>query len=211
MRRTVRAGPRRGVSVGAHPGLPDLLGFGRREMRVTAQEVEDMVVYQVGALAAIAASEGVRLRHVKAHGALYTMAARDRALADALARAVRSFDPSLVLFAMAGSEMQRAGAAAGLTVAAEGFADRAYQPDGALAPRSAPGAVVHDVDTVVARGVRMAVESRVVATNGLDIVLRPDTICVHGDTPGAPQLARALKSGLERAGVRLAQVPGPSR
>ena len=211
MRRTVRLARDAGVGVGAHPGLPDLLGFGRREMRVTAEEVEDMVVYQVGALAAIAASEGVRLRHVKAHGALYTMAARDRALADALARAVRSFDPSLVLFAMAGSEMQRAGAAAGLTVAADGFADRAYQPDGALAPRSAPGAVVHDVDTVVARGVRMAVESRVVATNGLDIVLRPDTICVHGDTPGAPQLARALKSGLERAGVRLAQVPGPSR
>ena len=125
MRRTVRLAREAGVSVGAHPGVPDLVGFGRREMRVTPQEVEDMVLYQVGALAGIAAAEGVRLRHVKAHGALYNMAARDRALADAIARAVRAFDPALVLFALPGSELLSAGEAAGLCVASEGFADRA--------------------------------------------------------------------------------------
>jgi UPF0271 protein len=213
MRRTVRLARAAGVAVGAHPGLPDLAGFGRREMRVSPQEVEDMVLYQVGALAAIADSEEVSLHHVKAHGALYNMAARDRALADAIARAIRAFDRSLIMFGLHGSELLRAGAAAGLTVAAEGFADRAYAADGSLASRSLPGAVIHEVDTVVARALRMAIEGRVMATDGSDITLRVDTLCLHGDTPGAQDLARAVRAGLERAGVAIAAVirPAPPR
>jgi UPF0271 protein len=211
MRATVRLARGAGVGVGAHPGLPDLAGFGRREMRVTPQETEDMVLYQIGALAAIAGSEGVRLRHVKAHGALYNMAARDRGLADAVARAVRAFDPSLILFGLPSSELLRAGEAAGLTVASEGFADRAYEPDGSLSPRSRPGSVIHDVDAVVRRAVRMVIEGRVTATDGSDIALRVDTLCTHGDTPGAAELTRALRAGLERAGVTIAPVSGTLR
>jgi 5-oxoprolinase (ATP-hydrolysing) subunit A len=211
MRQTVCLARDAGVAVGAHPGLPDLAGFGRREMHVTPQEVQDIVVYQVGALAAIASSEGVRLRHVKAHGALYNMAARDRTLADALARAVGAVDPSLVLFGLAGSEMLRAGAAAGLRVAAEGFADRTYEPDGSLTSRSHPDAVVRDVASVVSRAVRMPAAGRVVATDGTEVALQIDTICIHGDTPGAAELARAVRIGLERAGVSVAAFSGSPR
>ena len=139
MRRTVRLAREAGVAVGAHPGFQDLAGFGRREMSLAPQEIEDIVLYQIGALAAIAQSERVRLQHVKAHGALYNMAAKDRALADAIARAVAAFDRSLILFGLPGSELIRAGAACGLRVAAEGFADRAYEPDGSLTPRSLRG------------------------------------------------------------------------
>jgi UPF0271 protein len=209
MRRTVRLAQDAGVAVGAHPGLPDLGGFGRREMRVSPQEVEDMVLYQVGALAAVASSEGATLRHVKAHGALYNMAARDRDLAEAVARAVRGFDSSLVLFGLAGSELVRAGIAAGLKVASEGFADRAYEPDGSLSPRSHAGAVVEDVEIVVRRGVRMAAEGTVTATDGSEIRLHFDTICLHGDTPGSVELGRALRAGLERAGVVVRRFSGP--
>ncbi|HEX6975415.1 MAG TPA: 5-oxoprolinase subunit PxpA, partial [Vicinamibacterales bacterium] len=166
MRATVRLAREAGVSVGAHPGFPDLAGFGRRDMKLSAAEVEDMVLYQVGALAAIARSEGMALRHVKAHGALYNMAARDGALADAIARATRAFDPGLVLFGLPGSELLRAGRDAGLAVASEGFADRAYEPDGSLTPRSRAGSVIHDANEVVARAVRMVTEGRVVATDG---------------------------------------------
>lgn len=211
MRRTVRLAHAAGVGVGAHPGLADLGGFGRREMRVSPQEVEDMVLYQVGALAAIASSEGTTLRHVKAHGALYNMAARDRGLAEALARAVRIFDPSLVLFGLAGSEILRAAAAAGLSAASEGFADRTYEPDGSLTPRSSAGAVVKDVESVIRRGVRMAAEGRVMATDGSEIALEIDTICLHGDTPGSLGLARALRTGLEEAGVSVRRFSGSSR
>jgi UPF0271 protein len=209
MRRTVQLAREAGVAVGAHPGLPDLAGFGRREMRLTAQEVEDMVLYQVGALDAIAGSEGVGLQHVKPHGALYNMAARDRPLADAIARAVRAFDPSLILYVLAGSELQHAGEAAGLTVAPEGFGDRSYEPDGSLTPRSRAGAVIGNPSDVVHRVVRMVTEQRVTASDGTDISLRVVTICTHGDTPGAAMLTRQLRAGLERAGITVA-APGPA-
>jgi len=211
MRRTVRLARDAAVAVGAHPGFPDLVGFGRREIRVTAQETEDLVLYQIGALAAIAQSEGVRLRHVKAHGALYNMAARDRALADAIARAVRAFDRSLVLFGLPGSELIRAGEAAGLAVASEGFADRSYEPDGSLTPRSRPGSVIHDVDSVVRRAVRMVEEERVAAADGSEIRLHVDTLCIHGDTPGAAELTRALAAGLARAGIAVAAIAAGPR
>jgi 5-oxoprolinase (ATP-hydrolysing) subunit A len=211
MRRTVRLAREHGVAVGAHPGFQDLAGFGRREMRLSAQEIEDLVLYQIGALEGIARSEGVRLAHVKPHGALYNMAARDRGMADAIARAVRAFDPSLVLFVLPGSEMQKAGEAAGLAVAPEGFADRAYEPDGSLTPRARPGAVIHDTDAVVARAVRMAADAVVTATDGRDIPMRVTTLCVHGDTPGAGTLARALREELARAGITVRAVSGDRR
>ncbi len=198
MRRTVRLAVKAGVAIGAHPGFPDLQGFGRREMRMAPSDVEDMVLYQIGALAAVAAAEGARVTHVKAHGALYNMAVKDAALAEAIARAVRGFDPRLVLFGLPGSALLRAGRDAGLAVAAEGFADRAYEPDGSLTPRARAGAVIHDADVVVARAVRMVTERRVTAANGAEIALEIQTLCTHGDTPGAADLTRRLREGLDR-------------
>ena len=206
MRETVRMAKAAGVAVGAHPGFPDLVGFGRRNMAVPPREVEDFVLYQVGALAAIAAAEGVRLQHVKPHGALYNMAIRDRALADAIAAAVAAFDRSLILFGLPGTELLRAGEAARLRVAAEGFADRAYEPDGSLTPRSRPDAVILDAGEVVRRGVRMARDGVVTATDGRDIPMAVDTICTHGDTPGSHELTRRLREGLEQAGLSVRAV-----
>jgi 5-oxoprolinase (ATP-hydrolysing) subunit A len=203
MRRTVRAAKVHGVSVGAHPGFADLQGFGRREMQADPSEVEDSLIAQIGALAAIARAEGVPMRHVKAHGALYNMAARDRKLADAIARAITAFDPSLIMFGLPKSRMIDAGIAAGLRVAAEGFADRSYEPDGSLTPRSRPGAVIHDAALVVDRAVRMVRDGVVLTPGGKEIPLKVDTICVHGDTPGAPEITRRIRAGLEAAGVQV--------
>jgi UPF0271 protein len=203
MRETVRLAKTHGVAVGAHPGLPDLVGFGRREMAIGARDLENAVAYQVGALAGIAAGEGVRLQHVKAHGALYNMAARDRSLADAIARGVAAVDASLILLGLPDSDLLRAGEGCGLKVAAEGFADRAYEPDGSLVSRRKPGAVIHDAEAVVARVLRMARERVVRAIDGTDIPLPVSTICTHGDTPGAEVLVRRLREALERDGVRV--------
>jgi UPF0271 protein len=203
MRRTVRLSLEHDVGIGAHPGFPDLAGFGRRDIRADPSEMEDSVLAQIGALAAIAKAEGAALRHVKAHGALYTMANRDGKLADAIARAIRAFDPALVMFVLPGTEMERAGREAGLRVALEGFADRAYEPDGSLTPRSKDGAVIHDTSAVVQRGVRMVRDGIVLTTEGREIPMKIDTICVHGDTAGAPTLTRQLRAGLEAAGIRV--------
>lgn len=203
MRRTLRLAKQHGVACGAHPGFADLAGFGRREIPITPAEATDLVLWQIGALEAIARAEGVKLRHVKPHGALYNMAVRDRTLAAAIAAAVAQFDRSLIFFGLAGSGMLDAGRDAGLTVAAEGFADRAYEPNGSLTPRSIAGSVIHDTAEVVARAVRMVRDGRVVARNGAEVPLRIDTICVHGDTPGAANLARALRAGLEEAGIQV--------
>ena len=159
------------------------------------------MLYQIGALAAIAASEGVPLAHVKAHGALYNMAARDRALADAIARAVRAFDRVARALRPAGLRAARRGQAAGLRVASEGFADRAYAPDGSLAPRTAPGSVIHDPEHVVRRSLRMVTDGEVTATDGSTLTFPVDTLCVHGDTAGAAELTRLLRAGLEQRGI----------
>lgn len=201
MRETVALAVAHGVAVGAHPGFPDLVGFGRRELKASPRDVEDLVVYQVAALAGVAAVQGVRLRHVKPHGALYTMACRDRPMADAIARAVASLDRVLILFGLPGSELLKAGEAAGLRVAAEVFADRAYERDGALASRAKPGSVIHDADAVVARALRMVRHHEVVALDGSVIRLEADTICLHGDTPGAADLAGAIRTALDQAGI----------
>lgn len=201
MRATVALASEHGVAVGAHPGFPDLEGFGRRELQVSPRDVEDFVVYQVGALAAIAAAQGVRLQHVKPHGALFNMAVRDAALADAIARAAAVIDRGLTLFGLPGSELLAAGWRAGLRTAREGFADRAYQLDGTLLPRAQPGAVIHDPETVVRRAVRMVREHTVEAIDGSTVPIAIDTICVHGDTPGAADLAAAIRAALAKAGV----------
>jgi 5-oxoprolinase (ATP-hydrolysing) subunit A len=201
MRTTVELAREHGVAVGAHPGFPDLEGFGRRELEVSPRDVEDFVIYQVGALAAIAAAQGVRLQHVKPHGALFNMAARDGALADAVARAAAAIDRTLILFGLPGSELVKAGWRAGLRTASEGFADRAYRADGTLVPRSDPGAVINDPDAVVKRAVRMVRDHTVEAIDGSRVTLVVDTICVHGDTPGAADLARRIRMGLAQADV----------
>ena len=201
LRETICLAKARGVAVGAHPGFPDLVGFGRRELNVTPKEAEDMVLYQVAAVAGVAAAEGVRMQHVKPHGALFNVAARSMELSTAIARAVAAFDSSLILFGLPGSEILNAGRAAGLRVAAEVFADRAYEPDGLLASRRKPGAVIHDPGVVVARAVRMVKERSVVAIDGSVVPLEADTICVHGDTPGSDDLAARIRAGLEAAGI----------
>lgn len=207
MRRTVAMAAARGVAVGAHPGYPDLVGFGRREMACSPDEVTDFVLYQIGAIAAMCRAEGARLHHVKPHGALYNQAARDPALAGAIAAAVRTFDPALFLFAQPGSRLAEAGAAAGLPVAYEAFADRAYNPDGSLVSRRLPGAILHDPAVIVPRLLRLVREGRLQAHDGRDIALEADTICVHGDNAAALAISAAVSTALVAAGVTLA-APG---
>jgi 5-oxoprolinase (ATP-hydrolysing) subunit A len=209
MRRTIALAKRSGVAIGAHPGFPDLVGFGRRDIQATPEEIEDFVLYQVSAAAGMAAALGARLQHVKAHGALYNMAARSRPLADAIARAVAAFDPRLILFGLPNSELVRAGQAAGLPVAAEAFADRAYEPDGSLASRRLAGSVIHDAAVVVTRAVRIVQRQEVMATNGATIPIVADTLCLHGDTPGSAALARQIRVALEEAGIRVAPLTDP--
>ena len=208
MRATVALAREHGVAVGAHPGFPDLAGFGRRELQVSPRDVEDFVVYQVGALAAIAAAQGVRLQHVKPHGALFNMAVHDTALADAIARAAAVIDRALILFGLPGSEIVAAGQRAGLRTAREGFADRAYRPDGTLVPRQQAGALIHDSEAVARRVVRMVREQVVEAIDGSRVSLTVDTICVHGDTPGAADLAARIRAALAEAGVEVRAVAG---
>jgi len=201
MRETVSLARQHGVSIGAHPGFPDLVGFGRRDIRATPREIEDLVVYQIGALAAVAAVQGIRLQHVKAHGALYNMAVRDRAIADAIARATAAVDRALILFGLPGSELVAAGQSFGLKTAREGFADRAYRSDGTLVPRHEAGAVIEDPEMIVNRAVSMARDRVITAIDGSRLVLEIETICVHGDTPGAASLASRIRQALTQAGV----------
>ena len=206
MHRTVERAVRKGVAVGAHPSLPDLQGFGRRRMIVSAAEAYDMVLYQIGALAGFALACGGKLAHVKPHGMLYNMAARDSTLADAIARAVRDFDPGLVLFGLAGSELIRAGEQAGLNTASEVFADRTYQADGSLTSRTEPGAMIHDAAAALAQVRRMVTEGRVRSQQGGDVPVRADTLCIHGDEPGAVEFARRIRAALDADGVRVAAI-----
>ena len=212
MRATVQSARDNGVAVGAHPGFPDVEGFGRRELQFSPSDVEDFVAYQVGALGAIAAAEGVRLQHVKPHGALFNMAARDAALADAIARAAAVIDATLILFGPPGSELAAAARRCGLRFAAEGFADRAYHSDGRLVSREQAGAVIHDPETVVQRAVRMVCAHTIESIDGATLPIIIDTMCVHGDTPGAAELAARIRTGLTDAGVDVRPLsPPPAR
>lgn len=205
MQRTVALAVRHGVAIGAHVSLPDLQGFGRRELRVSSDEAHAMTLYQIGALDAFARAAGTRVVHVKPHGALYNMAAKDAALADAIAAAVREFDRELVLVGLAGSELPKAGGAAGLRVAHEAFADRRYEADGSLTPRREADAVIHDVAAAVTQAVRIATEGSVETRGGGTRTIRADTICVHGDRPDAASFARKLHDALVGAGAMAAR------
>lgn len=199
--RTVAQAAAAGVAIGAHPGYPDLVGFGRRDLAMAPADLEAAIVYQVGAVRAFARAAGVELRHVKAHGALYNRAANDSATAEAVARAVRRCSAGLVLVGLAGSWLLAAGEAAGLRTAAEAFPDRAYEPDGTLRSRTLPGAVFENSAVVAERAVQMARDGAVVAFDGSTLAVRAETICLHGDTPGAVAHARAVRAALAAAGV----------
>jgi UPF0271 protein len=201
LRSTIRLARDAGAAVGAHPGFPDMAGFGRRAIDMGLDQAEDLVLYQIAAVAGVARAEGVALQHVKPHGALYNMAAVDAALAGAIARAVATFDRSLMLVGPCGSQLLAAGRNAGLRVAAEAFADRAYLSDGTLAPRSRPGAVLQDPDAVAARAGAMIAERRVSTLDGGILAIDADTLCVHSDTPGASVIAALVRRRLEDQGV----------
>ena len=207
MQRTVQCAVAKGVALGAHPSLPDLQGFGRRSMSITPGEARELILYQVGALGAFAKAAGARLHHVKPHGALYNMAAKDSSLAAALAGAVRDFDPSLILVGLSGSELIKAAQEIGLRCASEVFADRGYEADGSLSPRSLPGAMITDENLAVARVLRMVIEGRVESRTGPDVALKAETICIHGDQPHALAFARRLRGALEESGVEVRALP----
>lgn len=206
MRRTLELAAARGVAVGAHPGLPDLAGFGRRAMAISPEEAYDLIIYQVGALAGFAAAAGLRLQHVKPHGALYNMAAAQPELAAAIARAVRDVDAGLTLFGLARSHLVEAGRAAGLRTASEAFTDRNYLADGSLVPRGRGDALVTDAAEAALRAVRMVREGVVRTVDGTDLALGADTLCIHGDAPGAASFARELSAALRAEGVALRAV-----
>jgi UPF0271 protein len=204
MRRTVELCTGHGVAIGAHPSLPDLQGFGRREMRISPDEVYAQTLYQIGALSAFAQAAGKKLHHVKPHGALYNMAARDRALADAIAKAVRDSDPELILVGLAASASIAAARDAGLACAQEAFCDRRYRADGSLTPRSQPGSVLEDIGEAIAQAVSIATRGEAIADDGSRLRIEADTLCVHGDRADAGEFARRLREALEDQGLRVA-------
>ncbi len=207
MRRTVAMARQHGVSVGAHPSYPDLQGFGRRRMDIAEAELEALLIYQIGALVAIARAEGTQVTHVKPHGALNNMACVDAKLAGCVARAVRAADPALILLAPVLSQLAAAGQQAGLPVVQEVFADRAYADDGTLVPRSRPGAVLHGADACVRHVMRMVDDGALHSVNGVRLPVPVQSICVHGDDPEAVATARAVGDALRAAGYRLLPLP----
>jgi 5-oxoprolinase (ATP-hydrolysing) subunit A len=208
MSTAIECAARNGVAAGAHPGFADREHFGRRELDMASSDIEALVARQIDTLAAIAATHTIRLTHLKPHGALYNMAARDASIADAIARATAAADPALVLFGLAGSRLIEAGQRAGLRTASEVFADRGYRGDGSLVPRTEPGALLDDADEVVRRAIGMVRDGFVRAVDGTIVRLAVDTICIHGDTPGAVLFASSLRAGLTEAGI---EVTAPSR
>jgi UPF0271 protein len=206
MRATVRLALEHGTAIGAHPGLPDLVGFGRRAMNISPQEAYDMTVYQIGALNGFVRAEGGVMRHVKPHGELYNMAARNAALAEAIAEAVYKVNPELILFGLAGSALVGAGLKTGLRTASEVFADRTYQADGSLTSRSEPHATLASADAAAAQVIRMVREGKVASRQGTDVGIRADTVCIHGDGPHALEFARTIRASLQQAGISVRAV-----
>jgi UPF0271 protein len=201
MARTVALALENDVGIGAHPAYPDLAGFGRRNMDLTPAEVHNAVTYQIGALAAFAPDR--KLQHVKPHGALYNTAVSNAAVAEAIVLAVQAFDPDLIHVVLAGSQWESIAKKHGVRVARECYADRAVTPEGSLVPRSQPGAVVHDPETVVERSLKLATDGKVIAIDGTEIDFSADSICLHGDTAGAVELAGAVRGSLEAGGVAI--------
>lgn len=203
MRHTVAQAIKHGVKIGAHPGLPDLAGFGRRNMAISPENAYDITVVQVGALAAVATSQGARLHHVKAHGALYNMAAKDVALAKAISQAIYDVDPSLIIFVLAGSTMVDVAQQCGLTVKQEVFGDRTYQADGSLTPRREHNAMIEDVNQSIIQVLQMVEKGFVTAVDGSHVALKAETLCIHGDQPNAVVFAKALKAACQGAGIAI--------
>ncbi|WP_410665708.1 LamB/YcsF family protein [Amycolatopsis sp. lyj-84] len=203
MRRVCERAAERGVVIGAHVAYRDLAGFGRRAMDVAPADLTDDVLYQIGALDAFARAAGTRVRYVKPHGALYNTASVDPEQAAAVVEAIRRFHPTLALLCPPGSEMAVQAEKAGFPSYTEAFADRAYTPEGLLVSRKLPGAVLHDADEVADRAVAMAITGKVVAADGTELTLQPHSLCVHGDTPGAVELARRIRAGLSASGVHI--------
>lgn len=203
MERTVQAAVAAGTAVGAHPGYPDLLGFGRRSMALSPDEARTAVMYQVGALQAFVRAQGAKLQHVKPHGALYNTAAKDMALALAICEGIAAVAPDAIVLGLAGSCLLKAARQTGLRWASEVFADRAYQSDGSLVPRSRPGAVITDRDCAIARAVRMVRDGVVTTADGVDMPILAHSICVHGDNPSAVAFVESIRAALTDAGVRV--------
>ncbi|WP_456444230.1 LamB/YcsF family protein [Thermococcus sp.] len=203
MRRTVRLAKENGVAVGAHPGYPDLLGFGRRYMRLSPEEARNYTLYQIGALHAFSRAEGLELQHVKPHGALYNALVKDEALARAVLEGIADFDKNLIFVTLSGSRSAEIAGEIGVRVAHEVFADRAYNPDGTLVSRSKPGAVIHDKDEIAERVISMVKDGGVRAINGEWVELKVDTICVHGDNPKAVEIVAHVRRALEDEGVKV--------
>ena len=206
MRRTMALASAAGVGIGAHPGLADRAGMGRRETAVLPQEAAELIAAQVGAMAAAAREMGLSVRHVKPHGALYNQAARNAALARAVAEAVRGIQPNVIFFALAGSAMVEAGCDAGLRVAREAYADRRYLADGSLAPRGQIGATIEDPHAAAAQALRLTTEHRLTAIDGTELTIEAQTICVHGDNPNAVEIVARVRESLESAGVKVRRV-----
>ena len=206
MEKTVALAKEFGTAVGAHPGFPDLMGFGRRNMAVTPEEAKTYVKYQLGALQAFAKAHGVKIQHVKPHGALYNMAAVDEKLAKAMCEAVYEVDKDIIFMGLAGSKMITAAEETGLKAASEVFADRAYNDDGTLVSRKLPGAVIKDKDLAIQRVVRMVKEGKVESINGKDIDIKADSICVHGDNPKALEFVKNIRETLEKEGVMISNL-----
>jgi UPF0271 protein len=207
MRRTIALARENGVAVGAHPGFPDLLGFGRRNMDVSLDEIRDYVTYQVGAIQAFAHAQGLQLQHVKPHGALYNMAVQNPEIWEAVAEAVAALDKDLILFVLAGdnrSDLEALGAKHGIRIGFEFFGDRAYNRDGSLVSRKQPGAVIHDHQMVAEKVLKMVQENKVVCLDGSEIDLAADTICVHGDNPSALAVVKNIRKTLMASGVEVA-------
>ena len=206
MERTVSLAKNYGVSPGAHPGFPDLMGFGRRNIDATLAEIKGYVTYQIGALQAFVNAQGLKVEHVKPHGALYLMAVEDEKISEAVVEAIKNVDKDLIFIALAGAKgekMTKIGERIGLRVAYEAFPDRAYTPEGTLVSRRQPGAVIKDPDVVAQRALKMAKEGKVVAIDGTEINLRPETLCVHGDTPGAVNLVKKIRQTLTEENVEV--------
>lgn len=203
MRKTVRLALDHGVKIGAHPGLPDLIGFGRRNMDISPQEAYDLVLYQIGALNAFVKAEGAVLQHVKPHGALYNMAAKNKDLAKAIAKAVHKINPELILFGLFGSELIAAGKKIGLQTANEVFSDRTYQQDGTLTPRKEQNALIHDDEQAISQVTRMVKEGKVKSLQGADIKVQADTICIHGDGPKALTFAQLIRDSFAESDISI--------
>ena len=204
MRKTLALAKEAGVAVGAHPGFPDLMGFGRRNMTITPDEAYSYTLYQLGAFYGFAKAAGMEVQHVKPHGAFYNMAGKDLAMSTAICRAIKDFDPNIILLALSGSKMLEAAQEVGIPAAYEVFADRAYNEDGSLVARSLPGAVIHDTEECIRRVVQMVKEGTVTAITGKVIPIRCDSICVHGDNASAVDFVKAIRARLTADGVQIA-------